>query len=731
MTLQACNYSRQVAQYAACSLVDSEAESFDSHLQECSVCRQALASVIEGGVGPEWLGWCRSTIDDELSLSQAVTDKQAATDDAEGADSSGLGSQRYRRVRRIGNGGMGVVWEGWDTVMRRKVALKELRSAEESLHVVSTRQSRRLIQEASSLARLSHPNIVSVFEVFMTHERPTMVMEFVDGPTLSQWCGDQVVAERQAAMLVETLALAAHHAHENGVVHRDLKPSNVLLSFPRDQSDLHANLSLATPKLSDFGLARTNEDPSLTQAGDLIGTPAFMAPEQAFGDATLIGPATDVYGLGATLYGLLTGTVPHVAEDPVATLDLVRHRDPIGPRMLRPELSKDIETICMKCLRRTPADRYPSAAALAADLRAYLEGRAILARPQSRFAIAARWCRRHKLLASALSIAFASVVALVIGAIVFAKTQHALRTKADESADVAREAKGKALQEAERAEAATQQIQEQFRVTIGAVDNIAYLLNAASVEPNGFPMDVLQQLRGNAIALYDGFLKSLPEHEKWTFRDAQVALRHAELIVQHSPDRLTEGRERVAALTPVVKRLERESPSSPETCTTRDWHLRTAATFAELAGDHDAAARYSIERAEHLKAWSKLAPENIALVHDYRITLHYASVHSLSGGKREEALRFVKQSAEVARQLVEKSDGAESDRVTYMHELAWTANCAQTLDDKEELRVVRGKVRELRKTFDESSPRFGEVDSLAAYVEQVCQGLSDPLSDNR
>lgn len=725
MTLQACNYSRQVTQYAACSLLDSEAESFDAHLQECSVCRQALASAIEGGIGPEWLGWWRSTIVEETGISQNVTDE------AEAADSSELGSHRYRRVRKIGNGGMGVVWEGWDTVMRRRVALKELRGEEESLQPVTRRQSRRLIQEASSLARLSHPNIVSVFEVFMTDERPTMVMEFVDGPTLSQWCGDRVIAERQAAMLVETLAIAAHHAHEHGVVHRDLKPSNILLSFPRDQSDLHGSLSLATPKLGDFGLAKITEDPSLTQAGDLIGTPAFMSPEQALGDASLIGPATDVYGLGATLYDLLTGTAPHVAEDPVATLDLVRHHDPIRPRLLRPELSKDIETICLKCLRRTPADRYPSAAALASDLRAFLEGRAIVARPQNRFAIAARWCRRHKLLASALLIALASVVALVTGAIVFAKTQHALRTEADEAADFAREARREALQEAERAEAATQQIQEQFRVTIGAVDNIAHLLNAASVEPSGFPMDVLQQLRGDAIALYEGFLKSLPEHDKWTSRDVNVALRHAELIVQHSPDRLAEGRERVSALTPVVQRLKRESPTSPETCVARDWHLRAAGTFAEMAGDHHAAARYFAERAEHLKAWSSLVPENISLVRDYRVTLHYASVHSLSGGNREDALRFAKQSAEVARQLVEKTDGAEEDRVTYMHELAWMAKCAQALDDEEELRVVRGKVRELRKTFDESSPRFGEVDSLVAFVEQVCQGLSDPLSDNR
>lgn len=718
MALQICDYSRHVAPYAACSLEDSEADCFDSHLQDCCQCRQSLASVIEGGVGPEWLNWCREELTREKLLPNELPSQElrpGALADVSLTEDRTV-DHRYRLVRRVGEGGMGVVWEGWDTVMRRRVALKELHGGGNR-----SRQSQRLLQEASSLARLSHPHIVSVFELFMRNEQPTMVMEFVDGPTLSQWCGDRVIAERQSAILLESLAQAVQHAHENGVVHRDLKPSNVLLSFPRNESGVPTDLSLATPKLSDFGLARIADDPSLTQAGDLIGTPAFMAPEQAQGDVSLIGPATDIYGLGATLYHLLTGTAPHVSETPITTLELVRNHDPISPRLLRPELSKDIETICLKCLRKAPSERYLSAAALAADLRAYFDGRPIVARPQSRFSIAVRWCRRHKLQAGSLFTIVAMVVALVLAAIVFAKTEQTLRTKADEATRAADKSKTLAMQEAERAAAATQQVQDHFRVTMGAVDGIAHLLNAASVEPNGFPMGALHQLRGNAIAIYDEFLRSLPEREKWTFRDVTVALRHAEMIVEHSPERLDESRRRLDALTPVIERYEQEDAENSETHIMRDWYLLTAANFAQKAGDHLIAAEYSARRAGHLKDWAMKMPHDISRLRDYQTTLHHASVHSFNGGKPDQGMRFVEQSTEVAKQLVEKSDGTEQDRISYLHELAWTAKNAHALSDWEALRAAKMQSRELSKTFEDASPRRSEWDSMRVYIEQLSE----------
>lgn len=724
MELQVCAYSRQVALYAACSLSDSDSDRFDSHLQDCQQCRQTLASVIEGGVGPDWLSWGRERrpSDDSAPDDQAPAEPLDCSSGIDGEAAMGgvattgerLVNRRYRLVRQVGEGGMGVVWEGWDIVMRRRVALKELRGGEKC-----SRRGRQLLQEASSLARLSHPNIVAVFEVFMTNERPTMVMEFVDGPNLSQWCGDRVIAERQSAIFVESLALAVQHAHDNGVVHRDLKPSNVLLTFPRHRMDGQENLSLATPKLSDFGLARIADAPSLTEAGDLIGTPAFMAPEQANGDGSSIGPRTDVHGLGATLYGLLTGTAPYVAEDPVVTLELVRKHDPISPRLLRPELSKDIETICLKCLRKAPSERYPSAAALAADLRAYLDGRTIMARPRSRFSTAARWCCRHKWQAGSLFTIVAMAVALVLGAIAFAKTEQTLRAKADEASRVADDAKTLAIKDAERAAAATEQVQDHFRVTMGAVENIAYLLNATSSHPNGFPVEVLHQLRGSAIAIFDEFLRSLPEHEKWTLQDVSVALRHTEMIVQHSPERLAEGRQRIEELNPVIERFEQSDAANPMTRTMRDWHLRTAANFAEIAGDHLTAARYSVKRADHLQDWLLQDPQNMSRLRDYQSCLHYASVHSFNTGDTNQGMRFVEQSTEVAKQLVARSNGAEKDRITYMHELAWTAKNAHALGLREALRKAKRQSRELSETFEDSSPHRSECDMLRAYIEQL------------
>jgi polyhydroxyalkanoate synthesis regulator phasin len=313
----------------------------------------------------------------------------------------------------------------------------------------------------------------------------------------------------------------------------------------------------------------------------------------------------------------------------------------------------------------------------------------------------------------------AMVVALVLGAIVFAKTEQTLRGKADESSRAADDAKMLAMQEAERAAAATKQVQDHFRVTMVAVENIAYLLNATSAQPNGFPIDVLHQLRGSAIAIFDEFLRSLPEHEKWTFRDVSVALRHAEMIVQHSPERLEEGRQRIAALNPVIERFEREHAGSTDTHIMRDWHLRTAANFADKAGDHLMAAKYCAERAGYLKNWATQVPQDISRLREYQSSLHYASVHSFNGGDPDQGMRFVEQSTDVAKQLVERSAGAEQDRITYMHELAWTAKNAHALGRWEAVRNAKTQSRELSKTFEDSSPRRSECDALRTYIEQL------------
>ncbi len=170
----------------------------------------------------------------------------------------------------------------------------------------------------------------------------------------------------------------------------------MLLCWPSQVGEAKRDVEQAVPKLTDFGLARIIEEDYLTRTGDLLGTPAYMAPEQTVGQANLVGAAADVYGLGAILYELLVGTPPHVSDDPVATLLAVREREPLAPRAIRPELSRDIETICLKCLRKMPKDRYAGAVDLRNDLIAFLDGRPISARPLSPLVLALRWSRRHK-----------------------------------------------------------------------------------------------------------------------------------------------------------------------------------------------------------------------------------------------------------------------------------------------------------------------------------------------
>ena len=269
--------------------------------------------------------------------------------------------------------------------------------------------------EAEAVAGLCHPNVVQIYEVGEHEGRPYFTMEFVDGGSLAQKLaaappanaggsqtkpgGSQHV--RWAAELVATLAEAVSVAHRAGIIHRDLKPGNVLLTAD------------GTPKISDFGLARRlkGED-GLTWTGAAVGTPSYMSPEQASDTAGPIGPASDVYGLGAVLYELLTGRPPFRAGNPLETLQQVLSQEPVPPSRLNPRVPKDLENVCLKCLQKDPRRRYTSAAALAEDLQCYLLGQVVTARPVSPLERAVKWVRRNKWVAG---LSAAAVFALLAG----------------------------------------------------------------------------------------------------------------------------------------------------------------------------------------------------------------------------------------------------------------------------------------------------------------------------
>jgi serine/threonine-protein kinase len=295
----------------------------------------------------------------------------------------------YRVEAVLGHGGMGVVYRAWHLRLHRPVALKMLLAG---AHARPTERE-RFLREAEAVAGLRHPNIVQVYDVGDVDGRSYFTMEFVEGGSLAQQVQGVPQPARQVAALTATLAEALQAAHQSGIVHRDLKPGNILLTAD------------GTPKVTDFGLARRLEgDGGLTLSGVPVGTPSYMAPEQARGDKRAIGPAADVYALGAILYELLTGRPPFDADTTAATLQQVVAEEPVPPAQLNPQVPRDLVTICLKCLHKQPHRRYASAAALAEDLRRFLRGEPIAARRAGRLERLARWARRSPAAAALLAV---------------------------------------------------------------------------------------------------------------------------------------------------------------------------------------------------------------------------------------------------------------------------------------------------------------------------------------
>ena len=306
----------------------------------------------------------------------------------------------YELLEAVGRGGMGVVYKARHLSLNRVVALKMILAG---AHAGPT-ELMRFRTEAEAVARLQHPNIVQVYEIGAAEGRPFMALEFVES-SLGKTLAGTPLPPRQAAQWLETLARAVHHAHQHGIIHRDLKPANVLMS--RD----------GALKITDFGMARIGMASARgqTQSGQLLGTPSYMAPEQAKGEARQIGPATDVYGLGAILYELLTGRPPFQASTLLEILDQVRRQEPVPPCRLQPKLPRDLETICLRCLQKNPAERFASAKALAEDLSAYLGGEPIHSRPPGARERLARWARRRPAEAVLLTAAAMAAIGLGVG----------------------------------------------------------------------------------------------------------------------------------------------------------------------------------------------------------------------------------------------------------------------------------------------------------------------------
>ncbi len=348
----------------------------------------------------------------------------------------------YDVIAEIGEGGMGRVYKAVDRTLGRFVAVKVLRSTDPF-------EASRFRGEAELIAMLDHPNIIKIFAIETTPDgRPYLVLEFAEGGSLDRELAGQPQEPRRAAEMMETIARAVHFAHEKGVIHRDLKPANVLRG--KDKA----------LKLTDFGLAKEMEVSSgMTPSGAVMGTPSYMAPEQAEGKTRQLGPATDVYGLGAILYELLTGRPPFRGVNMVDTLEQVRWAEPAPPSRLVPRLHRDLGTICLKCLQKSPPRRYQTAAALADDLRRWLNGETIAARASPSWERLVRQVRRRPWQAATIAASVLLVGLLAAGLVANGERQ---REKAAEDARRNdREAAADALRAAEAAAAGRIQAEQE------------------------------------------------------------------------------------------------------------------------------------------------------------------------------------------------------------------------------------------------------------------------------
>lgn len=428
-----CPADKTLRRLLADALTPTEQQALAQHVDTCVQCQQKLAQLTEISDAELWkqAGRLAPPTEAELEIvrrwklvrppaesgplnpADATIVEQRNLANLTAIDAEWPAVPGYEITGVLGRGGMAVVYRARHLALQRTVALKMLQNWARA----GENELARFRAEADVIARLQHPNIVQIYDVGEVAGRPYFALEHVAGGSLAQRLKGTPQSARLAAHFVEVLARAVQAAHTNGIIHRDLKPANILLisaqqRASRDNDETRDHITLAAdgglldviPKIADFGVAKCAIDESqpqfhrsLTVTGDILGTPSYMAPEQAAPIGPPVGPAADIYALGAILYELLTGRPPFKGATPLDTVLQVLHNEPVSVTSLQPKVPRDLETICHTCLRKEPRHRYPSANELADDIRSFLHGGPIKARPRGTIEKVWRWVRDHPL----------------------------------------------------------------------------------------------------------------------------------------------------------------------------------------------------------------------------------------------------------------------------------------------------------------------------------------------
>jgi tetratricopeptide (TPR) repeat protein len=464
----------------------------------------------------------------------------------------------YEILGQLGQGGMGVVYKAYQLSLKRTVALKMLLGGP---HVHPTLLA-RFRAEAEAVARLQHPHIVHIYEIGEAEGQPYFALEYVEGGSLAQRLRGMSQPPHQAAQWLQTLAQAVHFAHERGIIHRDLKPANILLQnvitaehaeerkgketagLPLRSSASSAVRKDFIPKITDFGLAKQlSGSADKTRTGEVFGTPSYMSPEQAGGVTKKVGPAVDVYALGAILYELLTGRPPFLNESPFETVRQVLTEEPLRPRRLQPKVPADLETICLQCLHKEPRKRYATAAALADDLNRFLTGEPIRARPAGAVERLLKWAKRRPALAALVAVSAAALLLLLAGII---RLQMEVREKD---------------RQRQQAEKNHQQAEENLEMAGAAVEHFLETSEQRlTILPNA--REVRRDLLEEARAFYEKFLRQ--EGENPYLRQLRGSSFRRLGIVSHNLGQLERGEKELHEAIALFEKLTAENPPEPK-----------------------------------------------------------------------------------------------------------------------------------------------------------------------